>query len=124
MTYIYRNDRVSALDRAVAAVTSLQPVGQATDAEIDARLNALYRDTVDSGQHNGGMLGVAWDRAVYRMVASQPAQTVDLDELRRAVCVVGVVGHIDGHDVVRRSSVPDVLDVRRRRKVVSQAVGK
>lgn len=123
MTYIYRNDRVSALDRAVAAVTSLQPVGQATDAEIDARLNALYRDTVDSGQHNSGMLG-AWDRAVYRMVASQPAQTVDLDELRRAVCVVGVVGHIDGHDVVRRSSVPDVLDVRRRRKVDSQAVGK
>ncbi len=48
-----------------------QPVGQLTDAEIDARLNTLYRDMVASGQHNGGMSGVAWDRAVYRMASSQ-----------------------------------------------------
>lgn len=54
------------------------PVGQITDTEVDARLNALYREMVDSGQHNGGMSGVAWDRAVYRMAASQPAQAVDL----------------------------------------------
>ncbi|MBF9137529.1 hypothetical protein JY404_00220 [Stenotrophomonas maltophilia] len=48
-----------------------QPVGQLTDAEIDARLNPLYRDLVASGQHNGGMSGVAWDRAVYRMASNQ-----------------------------------------------------
>ncbi|MBN5141630.1 hypothetical protein JY471_03700 [Stenotrophomonas maltophilia] len=48
-----------------------QPVGQLTDAEIDARLNTLYRAMVASGQHNGGMSGVAWDRAVYRMASSQ-----------------------------------------------------
>ncbi|HEL5401698.1 TPA: hypothetical protein UOJ25_001812 [Stenotrophomonas maltophilia] len=48
-----------------------QPVGQLTDAEIDARLNTLYRDMVASGQHNGGMSGVAWDRAVYRMASNQ-----------------------------------------------------
>lgn len=48
-----------------------QPVGQLTDAEIDARLNTLYRVMVASGQHNGGMSGVAWDRAVYRMASSQ-----------------------------------------------------
>lgn len=41
---------------------------------------------------------------------SKPAQAVDLEELRRAVCVVGVVGQIDGHDVVRRNSVLDVID--------------
>ncbi|MEN5338957.1 hypothetical protein ABE583_03045 [Stenotrophomonas sp. TWI143] len=52
-------------------VAARQPVGQITDTEIDARLNALYREMVDSGQHNGGMSGVAWDRAVYRMAASQ-----------------------------------------------------
>lgn len=55
-----------------------QPVGQITDTEIDARLNALFREITRSGQHNGGMSGVAWDRAVYRMAASQPAQAVDL----------------------------------------------
>lgn len=48
-----------------------QPVGQLTDAEIDERLNTLYRAMVASGQHNGGMSGVAWDRAVYRMASSQ-----------------------------------------------------
>ncbi len=50
-----------------------------------------------------------------------PAQAVDLDELRRAVCVVNVVGQIDGHDVVRRNSVLDVIDVRRQRQIASQA---
>lgn len=51
------------------------------------------------------------------------ARAVDLDELRRAVCVVGVVGQIDGHDVVRRNSVLDVIDTRRQRLTDSQAVG-
>ncbi|HEL4856823.1 TPA: hypothetical protein UL920_004170 [Stenotrophomonas maltophilia] len=59
-----------------AALGVPQPVGQITDAEIDARLSALYREMVDSGQHNGGMSGVAWDRAVFRMAVSQPAQAV------------------------------------------------
>jgi|GEM_PF-3486730 len=49
-----------------------QPVAQLTDAEIDARLNTLYRELVASGQHNGGMSGVAWDRAVYRMASTMP----------------------------------------------------
>lgn len=51
---------------------SRQPVAQLTDAEIDARLNTLYRELVASGQHNGGMSGVAWDRAVYRMASTMP----------------------------------------------------
>lgn len=58
-----------------------QPVGEITDTEIDARLNALYREMVDSGQHNGGMSGVAWDRAVYRMASGSPAQAVDLGKI-------------------------------------------
>ncbi|MFL0349775.1 hypothetical protein [Stenotrophomonas lactitubi] len=62
-----------------------QPVGQISDAQIDARLNALYREMVDSGQHNGGMSGVAWDRAVFRMASKQPAQAVGLGAVRDAV---------------------------------------
>ncbi|MFX1675167.1 hypothetical protein PWR63_23455 [Paraburkholderia sp. A2WS-5] len=36
----------------------------------------------------------------------------DLDELKRAMCVVGVVGQIDGHDVIRRGSALDVIEQR------------
>ncbi|WP_414498627.1 hypothetical protein [Stenotrophomonas maltophilia] len=54
--------------------------------------------------------------------ADAKAQAVDLDELRRAVCVVNVVGQIDGHDVVYRNSVLDVIDTRRQRLTDSQAV--
>jgi hypothetical protein len=51
------------------------------------------------------------------------AHGADLGELRRAVCVVNVVGQIDGHDVVRRHSMLDVIDSRRQRLIDSQAVG-
>jgi len=105
---------------AQAALAARQPVGatdkdsltvgggQAADTEIDAQLNALYREMVASGQHNGGMSGVAWDRAVYRMAARQPAQAVDLPYsldadpagIRARVCdvitgalMVGAQGH-------------------------------
>jgi len=61
---------------------------------------------------------------VVPLYTAPPAQAVDLEELRRAVCVVNVVGQIDGHDVVRRNSVLDVIDYRRQRLVDSQAVGK
>lgn len=58
-----------------------QLVGEITNTEIDARLNTLYRDMVASGKHNGGMSGVAWDRAVYRMASSQPAEAVNLEQV-------------------------------------------
>ena len=35
-----------------------------------------------------------------------------LDEVRRAVAAIAVVGHVDGHAVVRRLSVLDMLDRR------------
>lgn len=91
---LQQDDRIEELEEALAA---RQPVGQITDAEIDARLNALYREMVDSGQHNGGMSGVAWDRAVFRMASKQPAQAVDLgtgikaiaSERERQLCIEG-----------------------------------
>jgi hypothetical protein len=36
----------------------------------------------------------------------------DCEETRRAICVVAVVGQIDGHDVIRRESAIEI--VRRR----------
>lgn len=50
--------------------------------------------------------------------AAPPAATVpldDMEELRRALACIGVVGQIDGHDVVRRLSVLSVADDRIRR---------
>jgi hypothetical protein len=40
---------------------------------------------------------------------AQPAA----EELVRALCAIGVVGQIDGHDVVRRSSVIEIAERRR-----------
>lgn len=36
-----------------------------------------------------------------------------LDELRRAICVIGIVSTKDGHDLIRRDSVLDIIDSRR-----------
>lgn len=63
--------------------------------------------------------GVAMrDERVLRFVAAAPAAPgagvgVDAEELRRALCQIGVVGNIDGHDVIRRESVLDIIDRRR-----------
>ena len=42
--------------------------------------------------------------------------TNELDELRAAVCAIGIVGKIDGQDVVYRDSVIDMIDRRRARQ--------
>ena len=43
-------------------------------------------------------------------LSEQPA--IDMDELRRAVCMIGTVGTIDGHDVIRRNSALEIIDAR------------
>lgn len=51
-----------------------------------------------------------------RAAESQSVEGVtmfDIEELRRVVCGIGVVGQIDGHDVIRRDSVIDLIDRRR-----------
>lgn len=48
----------------------------------------------------------AWQAAL----SEQPA--IDMDELRRAVCLIGTVGTIDGHDVIRRNSALEIIDAR------------
>jgi len=50
--------------------------------------------------------------AVRALTAWPPQAILDGEELRRAVGVVGVVGQFDGHDVVMRNSVLDVIDRR------------
>ncbi|WP_171955631.1 hypothetical protein [Stenotrophomonas maltophilia] len=112
-------------------LASRQPVGEITDTEIDARLNALYREMVDSGQHNGGMSGVAWDRAVFRTASKQPAQAVDLGPVRSALqaaaglcdCCASVDGYSRGElnafGQNMRSQFTDALAL-----LDSQAVGK
>lgn len=52
--------------------------------------------------------------AVEAALASAPPQADHpVEELRRAVAAIGVVGQIDGHDVIRRLSVLDIVDRRR-----------
>jgi hypothetical protein len=37
-------------------------------------------------------------------------QETELDGLRSVICAIGIVGKIDGHDVIRRTSVLDLID--------------
>ncbi len=92
-----------------------QPVGQLSDAEIDARLNTLYRDMVASGRHNGGMSGVAWDRAVYRMASISPAQAGVLGQFREAV---EMAFEVEIKDWAQRQRLEGLLAL-----IDSQAVG-
>lgn len=98
-----------------------QPVGKPTIWVSPGQLSA-HKDRVpgDGGAYLPARL--TRDGQFTKPLYAAPAQAVDLDELRRTVCVVNVVGQIDGHDVVRRNSVLDVIDTRRQRLADSQAV--
>ncbi len=87
--------------------------------ELAARISSITG--VDIGEHTSA--NCPWQNAIEAADEYKPAHAVDLDELRRAVCLVNVVGQIDGHDVVRRNSVLDVIANRRQRLIDSQAVG-
>lgn len=52
------------------------------------------------------------DAAIDRLAALASANAERMHELRRALAAIGVVGQIDGHDVVRRLSVLDIADRR------------
>jgi putative N-acetylmannosamine-6-phosphate epimerase len=57
-----------------------------------------------------------WLEARASLPAEQDAQAT-LEELERALCVIGVVGKIDGYDVIRRESVIGIA--RRRIKAIA-----
>lgn len=87
--------------------------------ELAARIASITG--VDIGEHSSA--NCPWHNAIEAAEAYQPEQAVDSDELRRAISVVNVVGRVDGHDVVRRDSVLDVIDTRRQRLTDSKVVG-
>lgn len=46
----------------------------------------------------------------YEPASSQPPTSEPLTALRQTLCAVGIVGNIDGHDVIRRDSVIELID--------------
>lgn len=55
------------------------------------------------------------DTVLYSKLHPVPRQrftAADVEELRRALCEIGVIAQIDGHDVIRRSSMLDIIDRR------------
>ena len=80
------------------------------------------RCTIDCGEHGHH------DMEMLRMIPSgsklytapQPAPaplSESIDQVERALAIIGVVGAIDGHDVVRRESV---LEIARRAALAAQ----
>jgi hypothetical protein len=84
-------------------------------AAIDGALTFGYRGNNEAPE--GHWLRPWWEKGRAAAVAeSQPVaparEPIDVEELRRALCAVGIVGTIDGRDVIRRDSVLDLIDRR------------
>jgi len=81
----YTREQMRDYARAALAATGKHSGSGLSDKEIDSRLDVLYRNMVASGQHSGGMLGAAWNRAVYRdassgkQAATASRETVEVD---------------------------------------------
>lgn len=84
----------------------------------DDRAYSLVLATEDEYWHNIGLREdaerVLAEARTLRASAQSDARE-RLDELRATVCAIGVVGSIDGHDVIRRASVVELIDLRRAR---------
>lgn len=63
-----------------------------------------------------GWRGADATRCYHAMLSAAPKPkdqpAIDMDELRRAVCLIGTIGTIDGHDVIRRNSALEIIDAR------------
>lgn len=71
----------------------------------------------DAKKSAEGAIKYARDTAnKYYTTPQQPQSVADaLEELERALCLIGVVGNVDGHDVIRRDSVINVARQRIKR---------
>jgi hypothetical protein len=58
------------------------------------------------------MCRIAWMAWCAATSAHSARDSEAMEELRRVLAGVGVVGQIDGHDVIRRLSVLDLVDRR------------
>jgi hypothetical protein len=79
------------------------------------QMNAHYLDGVEAGR--------AAAFAAVPPIDAVPGEPVVLDELRATICGVGIVGQINGDDVIRRESVIDLIDRRRLAASVASRAG-
>lgn len=78
----------------------------------EAVTNKLAEMTGEGGSSPDWFDGRNVDEVLDVMQAQLP-RPPDLEELRRALCAIGVVGNVDGDEVIFRASVLDIVDRRR-----------
>lgn len=84
-----------------------------------ARLSRALGSTGTVEAFEGETIEAALVRMAVERLTDRPAGREELlAELYRALCAVGVVGQIEGHDVIRRLSLLDVVRSRQMRKEV------
>lgn len=96
-------------------------IGDGPNAPYPGMISAFERYYAQSftdkdWRREASVWAAAWKQAMLAAApTTQPAPVAHgdaLDEVRRAVAAIAVVGHVDGHAVVRRLSVLDMLDRR------------
>jgi len=80
-------------------------------ADIGYLIGRAKKGETDLAVHTVKSLCDELERAIRAALAAAPAAPApDLEQLRRDLCVIGVVGSIDSHDVIRRNSMLDIVD--------------
>ena len=90
------------------------PLPEPTDDEIDALTDHLYRHLRGTGEHNGGMVGVAWNRALFRNAFQLAASECDA---REAAGRADAVPASEGVDEDREMAVQMLALSRKPRRV-------
>jgi hypothetical protein len=109
----HKTPRDAALDAGLAAwfgVTAVEPdiafLRERMSQAIEAAL-AMQR----ASEPPAGALAMI-EATTKVMQVANVERVADVDELRRAIAAIGVVDQVDGHDVIRRLSVLEVIDQR------------
>lgn len=102
---VYSDDTGQECQASLAPVSMMKAGGTETPTELLPYLRQLA--------HNDGLgLLPAYDKAGVDLAFAQLKASHEraLDGLRSIVCGIGIVGQIDGHDVIRRASVIELID--------------
>lgn len=117
---------IAAIDGDAEALARVDAFTGRTPAAPGIDLHNLLSEMVELHEQRGSVLTIHMERLKELLNADNPkgyALLVDIEQLRRNLCVIGVVGQIEGYDVIRRNSMLEIVDRARGKQATSAEVG-